>query len=113
MVGNNRPLSNGNVGNSATTSNRRQLPNLNAAAAPRRKEPADPQTRAAYRELQQLRNSIMSQYNIKNATSVLSDTSLKQIVNIVFQSLVADSNSLTLSLFRLLNFLSMRENLLW
>lgn len=80
MVGNNRSLSNGNVGNSASTSNRRQLPNLNAAAAaPRRKEPADPQTRAAYRELQQLRNSIMSQYNIKNATSVLSDTSLKQI----------------------------------
>lgn len=82
MVGNNRPLSNANIGNSSSASNRRQLPNLNAGT-PRRKEPADPQTRAAYRELQQLRNSIMSQYNIKNATSVLSDTSLKQIVSII------------------------------
>lgn len=69
-----------NTGNGAPPANgRRQLPNMTVAA--RRKEPADPQTLTAYRELQQLRNSIMSQYNIKTATSVLSDTSLKQVVN--------------------------------
>ncbi|CAO3609581.1 unnamed protein product [Mucor hiemalis] len=78
MVGSNRQLPTMNPGNSAPPANgRRQLPNMTVPT--RRKEPADPQTLTAYRELQQLRNSIMSQYNIKSATSVLSDTSLKQV----------------------------------
>ncbi len=67
---------------------RRTLPAMTYApppkepSAPRRKESADPKSLTVYKALQQIRKNVMSTYKIKNATSVLSDTSLKQLVSL-------------------------------
>jgi hypothetical protein len=56
-----------------------------SATVTRNKGPADKFEVKFFKELQNLRLQIMSQNNIKNATSILSDTSLKHVVSKFFR----------------------------